>query len=267
MVSRPEAWGAQHAARFQEQSVVDRYHLRPPYPPEVFTLLNDLLVDEPRVVLDAGCGLGDIARYLLDRVERIDAVDISQPMLNRARTLPGGDSPKIRWLHGRIEDIELRPPYALITAGRSLHWMDWQIVLPRFAQLLTGRGMLAIIGSSEEGEPWREEVDALAESYSVAPQFWGTDLIALLEEQQLFRTIGNYKTSPMEQLQTITDFIAALHSRSGLSLEALGAERSARLDAEVRQLLAPYEQNGQIVVLAVGHVTWGRPLAGKASAR
>src|SRR5215469_4389915 len=116
MISRPESLGEQYAARFQDQSVVDRYHLRPAYPLEIFTLLNALIVDEPRAVLDVGCGTGNVARPLANSVERVDAVDRSLPMLARARTLPGGDSPKIRWLHGRAEDVETQPPYALVTA-------------------------------------------------------------------------------------------------------------------------------------------------------
>jgi ubiquinone/menaquinone biosynthesis C-methylase UbiE len=131
MIPRPESLGEQFAARFQDQSVVDRYHLRPTYPSEIFAFLNELIVDEPRTVLDVGCGSGNLARPLAAYVERIDAVDISRPMLERARALPGGDSPKIRWLHGRAEDVELQPPYVLITAGESLHWMDWGVVLPR----------------------------------------------------------------------------------------------------------------------------------------
>ena len=48
MISRPEWHGEQYVARFADQSVVDRYHLRPTYPPETFELLNALVVDEPR---------------------------------------------------------------------------------------------------------------------------------------------------------------------------------------------------------------------------
>src|SRR5262249_58459353 len=128
---------------FQHQSVVDRYHLRPTYPPETFELLNDLIVDEPRAVLDVGCGTGNVARPLAAYVERVDAVDLSLPMLERARTLPGGDSPKIRWLHGRAEEVELEPPYALVTAGASLHWMGGDVVLPRLARALRQHGLLA----------------------------------------------------------------------------------------------------------------------------
>src|SRR5215469_15839095 len=156
MIRRPASLGEKFAARFQDQSVVDRYHLRLTYPPELFHLLSTLIVDEPRVVLDVGCGTGNIARPLAEYVERIDAVDWSAPMLERARTLPGGDSSKIRWQQGKTEDVELDPPYALITAGESLHWMDWNVVLPRFARLVAPNGMLTILYIEEQPLPWRE---------------------------------------------------------------------------------------------------------------
>jgi hypothetical protein len=47
-MKHPFLQGAHNAGRFQDQSVVDRYHLRPAYPPETFTILNELIVDEPR---------------------------------------------------------------------------------------------------------------------------------------------------------------------------------------------------------------------------
>src|SRR5215831_18102379 len=157
-MKHPFLQGAHHAGRFQDQSVVDRYHLRPAYPPEIFTLLNELIIDEPRVVLDVGCGTGNVARPLSSSVERIDAVDLSLPMLERARSLPGGDSPKIRWLHGRAEEAELEPPYALVTAGASLHWMEWDVVLRRLARVLTQHGMLATASVEEPAgsAPWSE---------------------------------------------------------------------------------------------------------------
>jgi hypothetical protein len=32
--------------------------------------------------------------------------------------------------------VQLQPPYALVTAGAGLHWMDWNIVMLRFADLI-----------------------------------------------------------------------------------------------------------------------------------
>src|SRR5579863_5771901 len=128
-MKHPFLQGEHNAGRYADQSVVDRYHLRPAYPPETFTILNELIADTPRIVLDIGCGTGNVARPLAEYVERLDAVDLSLPMLERARIRPGGDSPKIRWVQGRAEEVSLEPPYALVTAGESLHWMEWDIVL------------------------------------------------------------------------------------------------------------------------------------------
>src|SRR5205807_1204562 len=136
-----------------------------------FDILTKLIVDEPRALLDAGCGPGELARYLVDFVERIDAVDVSLPMLAKGKTLPGGDSPKIRWLHGRIEDVPLTPPYALIMAGQSLHWMDWDVVLPRFQQVLTPHGRLVILGPEEQPAPWDDPLLVIVKRYSTNKQY------------------------------------------------------------------------------------------------
>jgi len=63
----------------------------------------------------------------------------------KGKQLPGGDHPHLHWLCGRVEKIALKLPYALITAGVSLHWMDWQIVLPLFCELLMPGSYLAVI--------------------------------------------------------------------------------------------------------------------------
>jgi ubiquinone/menaquinone biosynthesis C-methylase UbiE len=265
MIQRPESLGEQYAARFQHQSVVDRYHLRPTYPPETHALLNELLVDEPRIVLDVGCGSGNIARPLAEYVERVDAIDRSLPMLARARMLPGGDSPKIRWLHGRTEDVELEAPYALVTAGESLHWMDWGVVLPRFARLLTPHGVLAIVHIVDQPAPWREGYLQIERRFTTNPTPVPFDMIAALEKDQLFQKLGERKTTAVSERQTVADYIAAQHSRSILSLETMTAEQAAQLDAQMQVLLAPFAQDGLLTLSVVGELIWGKPLGGRAS--
>jgi ubiquinone/menaquinone biosynthesis C-methylase UbiE len=265
MIRRPESLGEQYAARFQDQSVVDRYHLRPIYPPETFALLGELIVDEPRAVLDVGCGPGNVARPLAEYAERIDAVDISLPMLARAREMPGGASPKIRWLHGRAEEVELQPPYALITAGESLHWMDWGMVLPRFAQLLTPHGALAIVSTEEQSVPWREGYLQIIRRFSNNPNYKPIDMIAEFEKYQLFQKQGERVTVPVPLRQTIEDYTAAQHARSSLSLDTMTTEQATAFDAEMTALLAPFAREGLITVQVVGRVVWGKPLAGKKS--
>ena len=263
MISRPESLGEQYAARFQDQSVVDRYHLRPTYPPEIFTLLNPLVVDEPRTVLDVGCGTGNVARPLANSVERVDAVDRSLPMLSRARTLPGGDSPKIRWLHGWAEDVETQPPYALVTAGESLHWMDWGVVLPRFAREVSSHGVLAIVYLVDQPVPWGEGYLQIVQRFTNNPTYVPFDWIAELEKYQLFQQLGERKTAAVSVRQTVEDYVAAQHARSSLSLETMTAEQAAQFDTQMQALLLPFAQDGLLTLSVVGGLTWGKPKSGE----
>jgi len=263
MISRPESFGEQYAARFQDQSVVDRYHLRCTYPPETFELLNALIVDERRAVLDVGCGTGNVARPLAEYVERVDAVDRSLPMLARARTLPGGDSPKIRWLYGRAEEVETQPPYVLVTAGESLHWMDWGVVLPRFAREVSPHGVLAILYLVDQPVPWSEGYLQIVRHFSINPTYEPFDWIAELEKYHLFQRLGEWKTAAVSVRQTVEDYGAAQHARSSLSLEAMTAEQAAQFDTELQTLLLPYALDGLLTLSVVGGITWGKPKSGE----
>src|SRR5260221_3528759 len=145
MQPKPEDFSTYYAETFKDHHVVDAYRYRPPYPDEVFTILAGLITDEPRTVLDVGAGSGDIARRLVDFVERVDAVDFSQNMIEMGKQLPNGTHPHLHWIYGKVEEVSLAPPYALITAGSSIHWTDWPIAFPRFRSMLTPHGYVALI--------------------------------------------------------------------------------------------------------------------------
>jgi predicted TPR repeat methyltransferase len=81
MQPKPTHLGPAYSAMFRDQSVADAYPHRPPYPAAVFDTLAELITDTPRAILDVGCGTGDIARPLVARVDRVDAVDISAAMI------------------------------------------------------------------------------------------------------------------------------------------------------------------------------------------
>ena len=93
MQPKPAFLGQQTASAFQEESVVEAYQQRPPYPDSVFDILGSLVADEPYHVLDVGCGTGFIARRLVGRVTHIDAVDISPLMIEQGKRLPQGNAP------------------------------------------------------------------------------------------------------------------------------------------------------------------------------
>jgi len=235
MLPKPAHLGVEYASRFQDASMVEAYKYRPPYPAEVFDILDSLITGEPRRVLDVGCGTGAITRILVERVEhveRVDAVDFSENMLAMAKTLPNGDNPRIHWMYGKVEDVELEPPYALVTAGGSLHWMEWSIVLPRFRELLTPSGYLAIIEEDSTPGPWENNMLEVIQRYSTNKEFQAYDLIEELEKRSLFEKVGEKRTQPVPFVQSVDNFIESYHSRNGFSRDWMPLEDTLAFDQE-----------------------------------
>lgn len=269
MLPKPKHLSPEYAAVFGDASVVAAYHNRPPYPREAIGFLAGLLAGRPRSVLDVGCGTGDIARPLAEYAEHLDAADISAPMIERARSLPGGEHPAIRWIRAPVEEAPLEPGYGLITAGESLHWMDWQIVLPRFAEVLYPSGFVAIVERDWERVPeLRERFIPLVQRYTTNRDFRPYDLIEELETRGLFGAAGTHTTAPVAWQPTIEEYIEMRHSQNGLSRERMG-ETAARFDEEMRGILedlvrdGTIERRGERLQLSVtATIVWGKPLPG-----
>jgi SAM-dependent methyltransferase len=260
MSERPEFWGARHSERFADASIIAAYRYRPPYPDVLIDRVVALITEEPRAVLDVGCGPGNLARPLLRHVARVDAVDISPGMIALGRTLPGGDDPRLRWFVGSAEEAPLSPPYALVTAGASLHWMDWEVALPRFHDALTPNGQLAIVGVDEADEPWTPAIRAIIPRYSTNPDFQPLDLIGELVRRGLFERRGEYTTDLLPFARTVTDFIEWFHSMSSFSRDLMTPDAVTAFDAELRDAIAPYIRGETLDTHIIGRVTWGKPL-------
>ena len=264
-ITKPKHLSPEYASIFQDQSVVDVYHHRPPYPDAVFDALLDLIVDEPRTVLDLGCGPGNFARGLVSLVERVDATDISAPMIEKGRGLPGGDLSNLRWILGPAETVELDPPYALIVAGDSLHWMDWNVLLPRLKTLLTSRGVLAL-PTRNWGTFSAEETEIFGR-YSVNQDFRPYSMIDALIEHGFFEKQGERILEPMPWRPTIDEYMLSRYSQNGFSRDRMTDEHLAAFDGAMRTLIDKLCRDGTValvnerLVLEVStKVIWGKPL-------
>ena len=249
-----------HARRWHDIDAAESYRHRAPYPPETFDILRELIADEPRRVLDIGCGTGDIARPLAPFAGSIEAVDFSPEMVAVGRSLPGGTHPSISWTVSRGEEYALRPPYALIAAGQSLHWMDTELLLPRFASALTANGMLAVVNTVAVDErPWDEPIREIAKRHSTWKEYVPFDMIPFWQERGLFELRGERRTAPVEFVQTVEECIAGFHGLSHLTRAHIDAPA---FDAEVRNVLQAHCQDGVVRRQIAGNVLWGKPLAG-----
>jgi hypothetical protein len=137
--------------------------------------------------------------------------------------------------------------------------MDWEVVLPRFAQVLTPRGMCAVLGADQLPTPWDAELWPLRQHYSVIPNWQPFNPIQELEKRGLFRQVGVERTEPVLFVQTLDDYIESFHGRAAFSRARMTAESAAAFDSEVRALVSRYSAD-RVELQLVTEVVWGIPL-------
>lgn len=270
MADKPKQWSALYASIFQDESVVTAYQYRPTYPPETFRFLCSLIptTPTPRTVLDAGCGTGFIARPIAPFVDHVDAVDISEAMIRTAQALPGGNHPNIRWIAAPIETAPLQGPYALIVAAASLHWMDWERTLPRFAEHLAPDSVLAIVEERAQANPWDHAAGPILGRHSMNRDFTPysmMDVAAELEHRQLFQLQGSYETAPTMFQQSIDDWVESFHARNGFSRDRMDAEAASACDAALRVTIRRFCPDDVVEQSITARILWGIPLSGTQS--
>jgi ubiquinone/menaquinone biosynthesis C-methylase UbiE len=250
------------AAAFAHPGVADAYQHRPPYPPEVLDVLEQITTDRPRRVLDIGAGEGALARPLARRFDQVDALDISAAMVEAGRRQPGGRQPNLRWIVGAAETGDVEAPYALVTAGASLHWMRWKQTLARIARVLTPNAFLAIVDHGHHDVPWSGELTEVIARHSRNP---GHDpsfsLVSTLTASGLMNFAGRAFSAPVRFRQPVAAYIEQFHSTSALAREWMPNEEAAAFDLAIEEIVRPYAVGGMLDMDVVGFVAWGRPTA------
>jgi ubiquinone/menaquinone biosynthesis C-methylase UbiE len=249
----------QLALTFTRPDVATAYQHRPPYPAQVFGILEQLIVGRPRSVLDLGAGEGAIARPLAGRVEHVDALDISPAMIAAGRQRPGGQRPNLRWITGPAETAPLGGPYGLVTAGASLHWMPWEPTLSRLPPVLTDGALLAIVDQGAPDVPWAAELEQIigrhSRSTSYDPQFSLPDELAA---RGLLEITGRQATEPVPFRQAVPDYAEQFHSTSSLAREWMSAAEAAVFRQSVTDAVSPHAVDDIVTVPVVAQLAWGR---------
>ena len=225
--------------------------------PRVFDELLKLLGTKPGWILDLGCGTGLLARPLIRHVGRVDAVDASAAMIEEARVQPGGRDRGIRWIVARAEDVKLAGPYGLAVAGQSLHWMNWDIVLPRVAKALAPGGFLALLDLCVLS-PWEEEIKEVVARFSRNPSFDPAfRLTDELAKRRLWSQVGEIAIEPTARRQKVDDFIESFHARSSLTKRRLGKDAFAFDDA--MRAVARRHGATEVELKVEATISWGTP--------
>jgi SAM-dependent methyltransferase len=146
--------------------VVDFYHrYRHGYPGEVIDALVDAFqLSSHDLVVDLGCGTGQLTLPLAERVRSVVGVDPEPDMLARARRAAAeATASNITWVLGTDSDLpaigRLSGPrsIAAVTVGQALHWMEHDALFQSTAGLVRAGGGIAVVTN---GAPlWLQDSD------------------------------------------------------------------------------------------------------------
>jgi len=130
----------QPARNWFEQGGQSYAAFRPKYPPELTAVLASL-TDTNQLVIDVGCGSGQLTEHLATRFDKVVGIDPSHDQLMHASA-----HPNIQYVCASAESLPIAEGQAsLITVAQAAHWFD----LPRFYAQATsiGRpdGVIALI--------------------------------------------------------------------------------------------------------------------------
>jgi SAM-dependent methyltransferase len=236
--------------------MADAYATRPPYPAVLDPLFVELCGGAEARILDLGCGPGELARRLAPKVASIVAIDQSPPMIERGRTLPGGDAPNLRWVTGRVEDASLDGPFTSAIAAESFHWFDWYALVARLAKWVPSRRLI-LAERREARSPWTDGIAPLLARFSTNRDFEPFDLVDELVKRRLYRVQGRLPLRPQPFTQPLEDYVTSFHSRNGFSRDRMGAASAQAFDDAVRAVMAPHATEGRVTLSIETRVVWG----------
>lgn len=134
--------------------VADFYHrFRRGYPQAVIdSLVNAFALTTGDVVMDLGCGTGQLTLPLAERVRSVVAVDPEPDMLLRARAAAGEHGvTNVSWMIGSDADVPTlgaltgERSLGAVTVGQALHWMRHDELFRALAPLLRPGGGVAVV--------------------------------------------------------------------------------------------------------------------------
>lgn len=254
---KPRGLERRHAEQFCDASMVDAYGSRPPYPAGLDPLFVELAGGPEAHLLDLGCGTGELARRLAPRLRAITAVDQSERMIARARSLPGGAAANITWLVGRAEDVAVAGPFSAALAAQSFHWFDWAVLVRRLTDWLPTRRLI-LTDRREASAPWSDALAGLYRRFSTNQDFEPFDLVDELIARRYLIVEGRLTPRPDPFPQAIDDYVTALHSQNGFSRDRMAAADAQAFDDAVREAVAPHARNGVLTLQIGTRVVWGR---------
>jgi trans-aconitate 2-methyltransferase len=126
-------------------------------------LVARIPMDDPKTVIDIGCGPGNSTQILLKRWPFADVVgvDKSEKMIQRARR----DYPHQKWVVGDAATFEAPLPFDIVFSNAAIHWIpQHDMLLRRLFRMLRGNGILAVQVPANQESPLYRAILRVSES-------------------------------------------------------------------------------------------------------
>lgn len=248
--------------------VADLYHrYRHGYPGAVLDALAGAFGLTGRdVVVDLGCGTGQLTLPLAARVRAVVGIDPEPDMLQRARQAAGEqDVRNVTWMIGADTDVPaLRGllgghSVAAVTVGQALHWMSHQDLFRAIIPLVRPRGGVAVVTN---GKPlWLQDTGWSLALRDYLERWLGTRLTSACgtDEQSQRRYHHDLAAAGFEVIARSFDYAAELDLEQlvGGVYSALGVTRLPAPDQrsafaeQIRRAVAPHEHFSEHVHVAI----------------
>lgn len=121
------------------------------YPAEVIDrLVETFELTRDDLVLDLGCGTGQLALPIAERVRAVVGMDPEPDMLAEARRAAGGP-PNLSWMVGADVDVPVlgallgKGSLGAVTIGQALHWMDHDTLFHALHPLVREGGGVCVV--------------------------------------------------------------------------------------------------------------------------
>lgn len=140
-------------------------------------LMSRVPAPDPELVVDLGCGPGNLTRSLAQRwpAATVEGIDASAAMVERARA--DGESERLRFRQGDLREWSPDRPVDVLTCNATLQWVPGHLSL--MAQLLAGvrpGGWLAMQVPGNFGEPTHTTIVELLQSSRWRDRLSGVEL-------------------------------------------------------------------------------------------
>lgn len=229
-----------------------------------FDLMARIHHRDPKVIVDLGCGTGDLTAALARRWPgaQVVGIDESAEMLERAGSkFPPDQWPTISWQRLEIAGWAPAAPVSILFSNAALHWLgNHQTLFPRLMALVESEGVLGVQMPDNWDEPSHRLIGELVAdprwTLRTAPMFLGHPVARPAEYrawlQPATAAIDQWRTTYFHVLEgddPVLDWVKGSILRPILAvLEPNESEVFQARLAEGYRLAYPSEEDGRTIL-------------------